>query len=350
MKITLSIIAVMACLVANATIRTVNNQSGSDADYTSISSAHGGAIDGDTIYIQPSPTSYGSLTVTKRLVIMGAGHNPTFSLYNSKLDIIYFGNASGNSIIKGLNISQISTISSAISNNILISGCFLSPGSGNPIALNTGTFNNWVFEGNVIQSNDSYTNLSGIGSNCIFRNNYISSSAVGLNFYNVPSGTIFDHNIITQMFSGSALSSGVASGTNVYFSNNIITTQANSNYGANYSCSFCTYDNNIFWNYSSSYAPVPGSNNLLNIDPELNGWYWSSTYNYNSDFNVATESPAINAATDGTDIGIYGGIFNFSPFGIDGGTPHIVDFSLESSTAPQGGTITIHLNANGSGQ
>jgi hypothetical protein len=189
-----------------------------------------------------------------------------------------------------------------------------------------------------------------MGSNTILRNNYISCSAISINFNNVPSGTIFDHNIIAQFFSSSSVSTGIASGNNVYFSNNIITTQANSNYGAGYSCSNCTFDNNILWNYAASYSTVPGSNNLVNVDPLINNWSWSNIYSYNLDLNVSTESQALNAATDGTDIGIYGGIFNFSPFGIDGGTPHIVDFSLESSTAPQGGTITIHLNANGSGQ
>lgn len=350
MKITLSIFAFLGCLVANATIRTVNNQSGSDADYSTVSSAHGASLDGDTIYIQPSPASYGSLNINKRLVIMGAGHNPSFSLYNSKLDIVYFGSSSGNSILKGLNISQISTTNSSTANNILISGCFLTSSSGSPIALNLGTFNNWVFEGNIIQSIDTYVELSGLGSNAIFRNNYISSTGVGYNLYNVPSGTVFDHNIITQFFTSSPTSTGVAVGSNLYFSNNIITTQASSNYGANYSCLNCTYDNNILWNYAASYFPVPGSNNIINVDPQFNAWSWNSTYNYNSDFHIASESQAANAATDGSDIGIYGGIFNFNPFGIDGGTPHIVDFTLESSTAPQGGTITIHLNANGSGQ
>ncbi|MFM1999419.1 MAG: hypothetical protein RL204_1366 [Bacteroidota bacterium] len=350
MKITLSIFAFLACLVANATIRTVNNQSGSDADFTSITSAMGASLDGDTIYIQPSPTIYGSITVTKRLVIMGAGHNPNFSLYNSALDIVTFGNNSSNSIFKGLNIAQITTTNSTTVNNLLFSGCFLTNYNGNPIALNSGVYNNWIFEGNIIKSYGTNINISGLGSNAIFRNNYISSTVASTTLTNIPSGTIFDHNIISQFFTSSASSTGVGFGTNVYFSNNIITTQASTNYGASYSCSQCTFDNNILWNYSSAYLDVPGSNNLVNVDPDFNAFVWDNNYSYNNDFHVAADSPATNAATDGTDIGIYGGIFNFNPFGIDGGTPHIVDFSLESSTVPQGGTITIHLNANGSGQ
>lgn len=350
MKITLSIFAFLACLVANAAIRTVNNQSGSDADFTSVSAAIGASSDGDTINIQPSPLSYGSLTINKRLVIIGAGHNPSFSLYNSSIDQISFANNSANSILKGLNIVQITTVSASIVNNVLVSGCFLLHTAGNPISPSTGTYNNWIFEGNIIKSNDTFINLVAMGSNAIFRNNYISSSNTSITLGNVPSGTIFDHNIFVQFFSSSSTATGLASGTNIYFSNNIITTQATSNYGANYSCVNCMYDNNILWNYSSPYFPVPGSNNIINASPEFNSWIWNNTYDYNSDFHVSSESPAVNTATDGTDIGIYGGIFNFNPFGIDGGTPHIVDFTLESSTAPQGGTITIHLNANGSGQ
>jgi hypothetical protein len=76
----------------------------------------------------------------------------------------------------------------------------------------------------------------------------------------------------------------------------------------------------------------------------------SYAFGYSKDFHLQNSSSGNDAATDGTDIGIYGGIFNFSMNGFDAGTPRVEDFTLTSPSAPAGGTITIHLKAHGSGQ
>jgi hypothetical protein len=168
-------------------------------------------------------------------------------------------------------------------------------------------------------------------------------------FNQVPSGALIDHCILVGQNASTFY--GICSGQNVLHTNNIVTTTASTNFGVDYSCSACTYNNNIFWNSYSSFNSVPtGSGNIENVSPSLNNFSFINDYSYSWDLHVSDSSPAQNAATDGTDIGIYGGIFNFNHYGIDGGSPHIVNFSLGSSSAPQGGTITIHLNANGSGQ
>jgi hypothetical protein len=55
-----------------ATVHVVNN--GGPGDFTSFSAAHTAAAVGDTIYFVGSQTSYGNLTLTKRLTLIGPGY------------------------------------------------------------------------------------------------------------------------------------------------------------------------------------------------------------------------------------------------------------------------------------
>ncbi len=63
-------------LQSSATIWRVNNNSGVAANFTTIQAAHNSAsvMDGDTLHLESSATSYGALTCSKRLVILGPGY------------------------------------------------------------------------------------------------------------------------------------------------------------------------------------------------------------------------------------------------------------------------------------
>jgi hypothetical protein len=343
-------IAILFAVNASATIRTVNNISGLDADYTTISDAIGASVDGDTIYIQPSPNEYGSVTLNKRLVLMGPGHNPSFSQYESLINTLTMASGSGSSVIKGLSIVLVNSNASITCNNVVFSGCKLQNNGGSPIAMDNATLNGWIFEGCVIFSGSNLPiYLGNFDANLIVRNCYVMTYGAAYVFNQVPNGTLIDHCILINV--GNSIFYGSCSGQNVLHTNNIISTSATTNYGVDYTCVSCTFNNNILWNsYSSFNTPSFGAGNIVNVNPNLVSYFFSGEYSYTWDLHTSDTSPANNAATDGTDIGIYGGIFNFNHNGIDGGSPHIVDFSLGSSSAPQGGTITIHLNANGSGQ
>jgi hypothetical protein len=56
-----------------AKIWRVNNNGGVAADFTTLQAAHNGAASGDTIHLEGSPDSYGGLTCSKKLVIIGPG-------------------------------------------------------------------------------------------------------------------------------------------------------------------------------------------------------------------------------------------------------------------------------------
>jgi hypothetical protein len=61
---------------AGATIRTVSNTGISIAQYNNFASAHTASAAGDTIYVHGSPTSYGSISITKNVKVIGPGAWP----------------------------------------------------------------------------------------------------------------------------------------------------------------------------------------------------------------------------------------------------------------------------------
>ncbi|MBQ4392596.1 MAG: hypothetical protein II826_05730 [Prevotella sp.] len=75
MKKTIFTLAALSLAVAaNATIFRVSNVAGSTAPYSSISAAHDAASEGDTIMVDGSSSSYGSISIKKRLVLIGPGY------------------------------------------------------------------------------------------------------------------------------------------------------------------------------------------------------------------------------------------------------------------------------------
>lgn len=332
-----------------ATIRTVNNMPGSDADFTTVAAAITASTPGDTIYVQPSINPYSTASLDRRVVLMGPGHNPSFSLYNSQINVLTLQPGSDNSIIKGLVLPSVQSSSGATIVNVLFSGCLISNNSASALQVNSGVYNNWVFEGCAFIAGSNPVSFSGIGANLIIRNCYAQSNAASITLNSVPSGALIDHCILSTI--NASVYGGAVLGSNVELRNSIIISNASTNFGVGYNCGNCIIEDNILWNESGTF-PSSGlsASNFVNASPQFEFFYISGEYRYDWNFQIGQESPGINTASDGSNIGIYGGIFNYSHTGADGGTPQIVDFSLDSSTAPAGGTITIHLNANGSGQ
>jgi hypothetical protein len=139
----------------------------------------------------------------------------------------------------------------------------------------------------------------------------------------------------------------IVNSSNIVVRNNIFYATTNNTIYPNSFCSSCSWEKNIFYSTSGTFSIIPGDN-YVNHDPGFVLAY--SAFNYLADYHVNEEYVAIGNATDGTDIGVYGGIHPFSMFGFDAGLPRIVEFELLNSSAPQGGTIAIQLRATGSGQ
>lgn len=115
----------------SAKIWRVNN-TGVPADFTSAQTAHNSAsvVNGDTIHLEASGGSYGSLTISKQLVIIGNGYflgtlgananpdlqaNPATSLLSSVL----FNTGSNGSVLEGCTLSSTLTLTNGVSNIII---------------------------------------------------------------------------------------------------------------------------------------------------------------------------------------------------------------------------------------
>ncbi|MFM9986588.1 MAG: hypothetical protein ACKVOK_15210 [Flavobacteriales bacterium] len=334
----------------DANVYTVNNQVGFDADFDELNQAITSATAGDTLYVEPSSISYGAITLNKLLYIIGPGHNPDFSPYNASLSSLTFTTNSSSSVVKGLSLGVINNPSSTVINDVVVSGCYIFAQNPFGFSSNGTTLNNWIFEGNVFLSQSNGISLNGLGANIIFRNNYLQIYAGSNIMVNVPSGTVFDHNLFVAS-DNTGFSSVISSGySNIVITNNIVLVATTASSPVEAGCGACLWENNLTYGVTIPLSALPGSN-INDVNPDFANYIGvNGGYNYANDFHLDAGSVGENAATDGSDIGLYGGIFPFSSIGADSGTPQIVDFTIATSTAPSGGTITIHLNANGSGQ
>lgn len=335
-KLVLSLVIAATAISANATIRTVSNATVSAGQYTTVQAAVDASVVGDTIYIHGSQTSYGDVTLNKRLVLIGAGHNLTGTQYNfpTKLRFIYLSRGNSTTLptgstIKGIEFSSI-----------------YSSGGSLPV-------NNITLERNYMSSITIY------GSGWIIRNNFVNDFDINdfkntIISNNVISSYIYDSNqpsviITNNIFLNGAYLSGVSYAT---VTNNIFINPG----FANFSGTQNTWNKNIMiYADPANYATFPPANNtgvgnLNTIDNQF-----TTTIPLNISLADATKQDWILAATsigskygtDGTDVGIYGGSYPMP--NTTGATtiPQITSMDLQNSVIPQNGTLTIELKARG---
>ena len=91
----------------------VNNNPAADPDYATLQAANDAASNGDTIYVEGSPTDYDGADISKKLVIIGPGYFLTdndstqaFGISATFKSAIDFQAGSAGSIITGCNIND----------------------------------------------------------------------------------------------------------------------------------------------------------------------------------------------------------------------------------------------------
>ena len=134
MKKSFILLALTICIASTsfAKIWRINN-TGVPADFTTAQAANDNAsvVNGDTLHFEPSGTSYGEFSLTKRLVVIGngsflgsgiGGTNPDLQANTaaSVVSNMYLGSGAANSVIMGMTISSTIYIGYGTStNNIL---------------------------------------------------------------------------------------------------------------------------------------------------------------------------------------------------------------------------------------
>ncbi len=329
-------------LSAHAAVLTVNNNNPSPGQYARLDTAQAHAAPGDTLLITGSPYNYNSLTVTKRLTLIGTGHKPIGDFpATSKLDDISFSGTNTDLYdcnFIGLDVNAIN-YDVSYTRRGYVSRCKLRSG-----IYFYGNMDSMLFEGNYFESSsyNIYVYTSYIIDNITVKNNVFNGTIY--NFYPGGGGNniYFDNNLF--LVNGYVF---VASNRWMQFRNNIFY-RADPNSGG---LSSTTFNNNIsYQSFNSTAFPTSNSNtstnNLVNTDPLFvsfpsAGDYYSYAYN----FNLQSTSLAKNAGTDGKDIGLTGGSGYFQKWGIPN-IPQINQFSITSpanATVAPGGTLQISV-------
>lgn len=324
-------------------VLTVCNNSISAGQYTSLATAISAANAGDTIYVMGSAFDYGSTTISKQITLIGAGYNPTGTQFGSNTTISNITlKVNGSASAAGTRIMGVysTNITSDDTNerNVTISRCAV---TGTITIIGT----NWLVEncvaGNISLDDNFYGHL-GLPVACIISNNLIinntgSNGSYGININGA--NVLINHNIIEgQVYE---MSYTVIS-NNIFF---------HGNQSASTSCTFDDFNNNITVNSpkdSIPYGSNSGANNIYNpstlfVSGPSSGQTYPALLNYN--WALSASSPGHSAATDGTDIGIYGGSTPMP--NMTGATtlPQLTYLNVNNAVTPVGGKLNINFKA-----
>ena len=355
------------CASANATVITVSNNVNSPGQYTNLQLAINAAANNDTLFVHGSPNSYDGAIINKPLTIMGAGALPNKDYYFAtrlpvltlSYNILYTSSASGSKII-GCDIE----------------GLVLNGGNG----TTAPGISNVVITRNRIQYISCYqpfTTIPGLAhTNISVYNNiidvinavFIKNSVIKNNIIRVisPLGNV---NAGTVLIANNIILANITTVSNATISNNIFyhTTSTSAVVDA----TLCSLFNNCFYSTTHSYVLSDiiygnntGSNNILNQAPMF--VYYNPSMPLNSytsinpagapftNYNLQTGSPCLLSGSDGTDIGIYGGL---SPF-VEGypansryryfpmpAIPQMLQMNIPNPNILPAGTISVDFKA-----
>ena len=301
-----------------AKIWRVNNMSGVTADFTTAQAAHDGASAGDTIHLEPSVNSYGSVTATKPLVWISIGSflidNPgnQFSITTGKIESISFNTGSAGSVASLFLNGSANIITSNITlNRSHVMGTVYMYYNPSNIVITQNFINTYctIDATNVIFSN----NIVGYG---ITMSGYNSSAIITNNVFNYTNRNEYYHgtgNIYNSVFQNNI---SIKGGTYAFFN------------------SLPTYNMFPDANFPS------GNNNILNAN--MSNVFVNHTGSVDKDFQLKTGSPAIASGYSGIDMGAFGGSTSYK-LALQPAIPAITNMSTPSSTG--GNTIQVTFSA-----
>lgn len=370
-----------------AAVRTVSNNPQSPGQYTDLQVACNTAAPHDTIYVTGSITSYGTITVTKPLVLIGSGALPNrdrdVHVHSSKLNFVYFGFSTTDTLsghgskIVGFDIGNLVFLRNQ-ANSLAVGSIRV---ERNRIMLVNFQWNNSdipshagvIIRNNIINAVVGHYNakLGGVWiTNNVFtniNNNTVHISDLG-NFTDgilVIANNIFLNGYIYDV-NRASIYNNIFYKSNNNGNNLVPLDMPNGNPHYN------VISHNLFYSLSNSYSTSSiingsntGGNNLLNIDPLFVAfdptWDGLGSYTYQIpttnfiNLNLQSSSPCLGVSSaDGTQMGIYGGT---APY-IEGypansrfryfrmpDIPVILDMNIKNTAILPNGTLNVELKA-----
>lgn len=331
------IILFLTVTKTNASVLTVCNTGGSQ--YSTLALGLAAASNGDTLMVQGTPYSYGlgqSASFNKRVVVIATGFNspkelsfPTkfadAGVYNcgncftiGELDIRFYGITFLNEVHIGVN-----------SSGLLFDGCIFE-NQFSTVTNNTSfLFSNSIFKNCIFKSTiDSWGSVSNVVfTHCIFES---IINGIGLN--NTIEHSVFLRNT-GNCFGGAG---GLFINNSIFYGNAAITGIGNTAFN-NCLALNATAD----WTINGNTA----NNCLTSSDPLFVNVPLGSTYNSSLNFHVQSGSPATAGATDGTDIGLYGGVNYFSDSGEPVNFPVVRKVTIQNTSVPQNGNVNVKVRS-----
>ena len=349
MKSTALLLLLLIGLTTTAqTIRMADNNANAPTGaniFSTIQAAVNAAVPGDIVYITPSLTSYGNVTISKRIKLVGVGFNtPELGSRTSTLGTITLlssadgVNSTSNSEFRGFNFLDFTFTAGGVGalpyNDILIekvSGRFITySGAHNPINnltirncsvgaihVNQPNLNTRIYQ-NVIQMvttvccsfdgiyNNNGTNLLITNNLMYFYNN--SQNHIPFNLTN-STNTRIEHNLFSGGFFAFRNLTNTPVTNNIFFGVNPASSGA-TNFSIN------VFSNNLVTpGFTIPPAAVGGGansglGNLANLSPLfVNGPASATTWAATYDYSFPNTSPCYNAATTGDNIGPSGGLY-----------------------------------------
>ena len=333
----------LICFNASAKIWRVNNNAGASADFSSFNDAviNASVLNGDTLYIEGSATSYYDASISKQLTIIGTGYflDPADVNYPANEGLqynknssfirsinlltgssgckfigivfaegtIYGDNAWVNITFEKCEIAENFYVPNASNSGLTIRKCFIL----NTLNCSSGSLTDFTCENNIFTgyfASPYLANLS--GSNNIFRNNSFASPGI----------------------------SNVTTIANCYVANNIFA--QNNNTPVNFTN--CNIKNNLF--QQNQTLPPSAVNNLINVDMST-VYVGGSTGSLDSRMVLKAGSPAIAAgvtvgAVVTPDCGAFGAT---DPYKLSGIPAIPTIYSLTAPTSIPSGTNSMNV-------
>ena len=332
------IAAIIISCVANATVRTLNNNNPTPGQYNAWIFVQAASSPGDTVYVSGSLLSYGDITVTVfNLTIIGTGHNPQkqnplisqfddihsivgqLTLIGIKCHEVHDDSVLGLTIFKAENCYFSGTIFLGIFSGLSNTTCYLknnvfrrtSPfhyslriyatksAATNDLYYLQGEIDNNIFYGSIsVQNIGGSVGERGVIYGCNITNNIFVSPYFSGNdnlFYSevIYDNSIFSNNVILNY-----------GGSNIYYNS------PNPSTSSNFSClNNDSYPNSIQLSY------FPNSTGNIVVDPLFVNFPCLNSpcgFDYSKDFHLQPTSTLVGAGTGGTDIGVYGGPYGSS--------------------------------------
>ncbi len=359
-----------------------------DNVFSTIQAAVGAAAAGDVVQVQPSPNTYGNVSINKQLTLMGIGFNVDKDIpLQSNMGTITLTNNLDNTsdadgtIIKGLNFTflypgfntgpnytldnilirncQFQYIySSSVSaysqvTNLEVRDCYLTGNVGNASIYFADKLSNAIIRNNLMLYGVALKYSSSAASNIITNNiiyGYIDIAVAGSNT------TILNNNFIASSGGDHAFNSLFL---DCIVSNNIFygMTPSFLNGGGSTSTSFQRniFTNNLVFSTGDDVMPPSGggvgnsgSGNITGTSPLFTNVQLLNTWSSGYDFTLLGGSPAIGAGSDATDIGISGGAYPFTDANFILKTTHapVIQILNTSTVINPGDDLPVRIKAN----